>query len=121
MHVETKRILIVDDDIESLSTIYISLLPLDYNLEAAMDGGELLPRLERFKPHLLLLSTQVGKFNVSDLAHWLQKNKDCRLMAIKWPEDEAPQWLSQLPVDDVLLNPIEAKDLLEKLQVVLSL
>jgi DNA-binding response OmpR family regulator len=51
------RILVVDSDLHALSRIYLSLIHKEYKVEAADDATEIIPRIERFKPRLLVLST----------------------------------------------------------------
>ena len=52
----TQRILVVDNDIDYLSRIYLSLLHRKYRVEVTNKTEEILPRIKRFKPALLILN-----------------------------------------------------------------
>ncbi|HWJ25454.1 MAG TPA: hypothetical protein VNS32_02870 [Flavisolibacter sp.] len=50
------RILIADNDLESLSKLYLKLLHRRIKTEATNSADEIIARIQRFKPHLLLLN-----------------------------------------------------------------
>lgn len=50
-----QKILVVDSDLDILSRIYLSLLHRNYNVEASDKAEEVLDRIKRFKPALLIL------------------------------------------------------------------
>lgn len=51
------RILVVDSDLHTLSKIYLGLIHKNYKVEATDDANEIIPRVDRFKPRLLILRT----------------------------------------------------------------
>ena len=49
------KILVVDHDIDSLSKIYLNLLHRNYKVEVCNNGTEVLDRLKRLKPSILII------------------------------------------------------------------
>src|SRR6188768_4456984 len=49
------KILIVDQDINTLSKIYLNLLHRNYKVEACNNGAEITERLKKIKPSLLII------------------------------------------------------------------
>jgi DNA-binding response OmpR family regulator len=49
------RILLVDSDLHALSRLYLFLLHKEYKVEAAEDAAEIIARVERFRPSLLIV------------------------------------------------------------------
>ena len=49
------RILIANSDLKMLSKIYLTLLHKNYKTEASNEPDELLERIKRFKPSILIL------------------------------------------------------------------
>jgi CheY-like chemotaxis protein len=49
------RVLVVDSDLHNLSRIYLSLIHKGYKVEASEDGLEIIQRVERFKPSVIIL------------------------------------------------------------------
>lgn len=50
------RVLVVDDEISSLSKMYINLLLKNYEVEATQQAAEVLPRIQRFQPDVVIIS-----------------------------------------------------------------
>ena len=48
------KVLVVDSDLHALSRIYLFLLHRDYKVEASDNAEEILPRVDRFKPKLVI-------------------------------------------------------------------
>lgn len=48
------KVLVVDSDLHALSRIYLFLLHRDYKVEASDNADEIIPRVERFKPRLVI-------------------------------------------------------------------
>lgn len=49
------RVLVVDSDLHTLSKIYLSLIHRNYKVEATDNAQEIVARVDRFKPRLVIL------------------------------------------------------------------
>ena len=67
------KVLIADSDLDALSKIYLSLIHKAYMVEATDNGDEITARIERFKPHIVILSTSTK--NITDEVHKKLKQK----------------------------------------------
>lgn len=112
---EPRRILIIENDIDALSVIYTTLLPLDYSVEAAIDSADLRPRIERFQPDLLMLGQNLGEAGSQELCQWLKQHFNARVILIGRPQKLSPGWAEQLCFDELLPKPVEPSVLLSKL------
>lgn len=112
---ESKRILIVENDIDALTLIYTTLLPLDFALEAAIDSSELRLRVERFQPDLILLGTALGDVDEQELCLWIKRNYNTRVIGIGKPAEVAHHRPGELCLDDILEKPVCPHKLLTKL------
>ncbi|HEU0064829.1 MAG TPA: hypothetical protein VFQ58_07350 [Flavisolibacter sp.] len=50
------KILIVDSDIDLLSRLYLTLLHKGYKVEATNEAEEIIARIDRFRPNLLVIN-----------------------------------------------------------------
>jgi ActR/RegA family two-component response regulator len=53
------RVLIVEDEIASISRLYIGLLRMDFTVEVCDNPSELQQRLARFKPQIVVISQKL--------------------------------------------------------------
>jgi len=53
-----EKILVVDEDLDSLSKIYLSLIHRRFKIEACNNPHEIPERLKRFKPAVIVLGTK---------------------------------------------------------------
>lgn len=114
MQVGTRRILIVENDIDALSVIYTTLLPLNYAIEAAVDANELRPRIERFDPELLLLGESIRK--EKHLCDWIKKNYKACVMGIG---TSTAQNENAICLDGIITKPVDPVELLTKINYLL--
>ncbi len=112
---EPRRILIIENDIDTLSIIYTTLLPLDYSVEAAVDISELRPRIERFRPDLLMLGQKLTDTDVPELCQWIKNHYEVRVILIGLAQKMPDAWSDPLCFDDLLPKPIDPAELLAKI------
>ncbi|MGZ3838084.1 MAG: hypothetical protein ACXVMS_14445 [Flavisolibacter sp.] len=85
------RVLVVDSDLHILSKIYLSLIHKDYKVEATNDPQEIMARIERFKPRLVILNACTKNLTVDiyqQLAekrmHVLLISDDQEVVPVNW-------------------------------------
>ena len=108
-----KRIMIVENETDVLSVIYLALLHQDYVLEATADAYEVKPRMERFKPDLVLLSHNLPGTDVGSLCTTIKAIFQIPVILLSKPYP-AP-CLNSLKADDFLEKPVKTDLLLSKI------
>jgi len=52
------RVLVIDEDIDSLKKLYIGLLQLQFDVEASDQVNEIIQRINRFKPAVVVMAQE---------------------------------------------------------------
>jgi CheY-like chemotaxis protein len=96
------RVLVVDSDLHNLSRIYLSLIHKGYKVEASEDGLEIIQRIERFKPSIMIIHEHTRNITPEIYSFMEQSRKQIilikandepkpfssrRLQVVKMPED----------------------------------
>jgi DNA-binding response OmpR family regulator len=81
------KILVADSDLDQLSKIYLRLLHKGYSVEGTDDALELLPVLQRFKPHLIILSATLPSMTAV-IYHEIRMKKVPVLLLVKKGQTE---------------------------------
>jgi DNA-binding response OmpR family regulator len=101
------RILIADDDLESLSRLYLSLLHKQMKTEAINSIEEVSSRITQFKPHILIISTSLIKEEVNAFCKRIRSGS--RLIPILMKEKTVENNF----LFDVIEKPIDIGQLME--------
>ena len=115
-----KRILIAENDMNSLSFIYMTLMQKDYILEATNDAAELLPRIERFNPDLMLINKHLPYFNAEEFCILLKETFDIPFILIAERNTKPLHNINGCTPDDVFQKPINKEALLQKINLLLT-
>jgi DNA-binding response OmpR family regulator len=59
----TYKILVVDNDMQRLADVYSKLVLKQYNVEVTVDWDEVLNRVKRFEPDLIIIKSEIPKFD----------------------------------------------------------
>ena len=70
-----QRILVVDDDLDILNIMSISLKDKGYEVEGTANGDEAISRAERFKPDLIIMDIYLSGTNGKDICKKLKETK----------------------------------------------
>jgi CheY-like chemotaxis protein len=82
---DTKRVLVVDDNVEAAELMAELLQTLGHEVDVAHDGSEALRAFERFKPQVAVLDIGLPAMDGYELAERMQRLKaahPCRLVAL---------------------------------------
>src|SRR5258708_34992935 len=69
------KILVVDDDMDILSVMTISLKDKGYEVEGTLNGDEAITRAETFKPDLIIMDIYLSGTNGKDICKKLKTAK----------------------------------------------
>lgn len=100
------KILVVDHDIDSLSKIYLNLLHRNYKVEACNNGTEVLERLKKLKPSILIIHHKI---------YW-EVEKKLKIPAIVLVDDFARVHISEQEDLRVINKPIKTDLLIDAVE-----
>jgi CheY-like chemotaxis protein len=112
---EKKKILIVDDNDDIITTYRVVLDRMGYDVIVVRDGLEVLSVIEETRPDLVLLDVLLPGLSGSEVCRSLKeasKTKDIPVVAITASvSPETRQRMQEVGADDFLLKPIDVSDL----------
>ncbi|MHC4617326.1 MAG: response regulator [Planctomycetota bacterium] len=118
------KILVVDDELDFVSTIESRLRLCKYDVVTAANGREGLEKACSERPDLLLLDTRMPVMNGHEMLERMRKDSTLKdvpvimLTALCEPEDIATA--SSYGIADYIAKPFDFADLLEKISAVLQ-
>lgn len=122
---DRRTILIVDDRWENRSVIINLLEPIGFNLIEASNGYEGLEKANKFKPNLIITDLAMPVMNGFEMAQRLRESeefKDSVIIAFSASVFSFDRQKSrEAGCNDFLSKPVQASELLEKLQYYLQL
>jgi hypothetical protein len=110
------RILVVGTDLHVLSKTYLALIHKDFTVEATDSIREIVPRLERFKPRLVVLHADANEY-YNELVSYLGKKR----LQVIWVAPEEQLHPFSLRRTEHLPPPLDMHLLYEKICEMLNL
>jgi two-component system, chemotaxis family, CheB/CheR fusion protein len=111
------RVLVVDDNVDSASSIAMILRIQGYDVCSAYSGEDALRTAVEFRPDIILLDIGLPIMDGYEVARRLRRKpqfKNTRLVAITGYGQESDRWKArEVGFDQHLLKPITPKDLLD--------
>lgn len=112
---EEKTILIVDDNIDVITTYSVVLRRLGYKVSVAYDGKECIEKIKKEKPDMVLLDVFLPGLSGSEVCRLIKdesQTKDIPVVAITASMSNATrERMDQVGADCFLLKPIDVTDL----------
>ena len=128
---ETKRVLLVDDDVDFLEATRAVLENAGFDVAVAHNGEECLNEVERDKPDVIVIDVMMERMSTGFvLSRKLKKEDSYKEIPILMltgvtaktgfrfdPKTDGPEWL---PVDDYAEKPLEPADLVKRVNKLLG-
>lgn len=118
------NILIADDEKDILDLIEYNLSKEGYNVYTANDGQEVLDKVDKVKPSLILLDIMMPKLNGIDVCYELRQNKKYKdtIIAFLTARDEDFSQISAFESggDDFISKPIKPRVLISRIKALLK-
>jgi len=112
-----RRVLVIDDDIDTAQTLFLLLLDMGHDAAYATDGRSALDMASKLRPEFVLLDIGLPDLEASEVATQLRRIPGCEdtlIIAITGLGDEHRPRMLRAGCDAFYVKPIEAK-LLEDL------
>jgi len=115
-----KKIFIVEDELDFLSTLRERLEFEGFVVATAVDGEEALRKIPEEKPDLILLDIMLPEMNGYQVCRELKSNPETKtipVVVVTAKSQESDKfWAKETGADDYLTKPFEMEELLQKIQ-----
>lgn len=115
-----KKIFIVEDELDFLSTLRERLEFEGFVVATAVDGEESLRKIPEEKPDLILLDIMLPEMNGYQVCRELKSNPETKtipVVVVTAKSQESDKfWAKETGADDYLTKPFEMEELLQKIQ-----
>jgi DNA-binding response OmpR family regulator len=111
------KILVVDDDIDILSVMEILLTMKGFEVEVIAKGDHTFPKIETFKPDIILLDVLISGQDGRTICRKLKSNSETRHIPIIMfsAHPGAAATIAEFGADDFIAKPFDVANLLQKL------
>lgn len=126
MSIEKKRLLVVDDEIDILRTVKMSLEMEGYEIITALDGMEALEKARKNNPALIVLDVMLPSIDGYEITHLLKSDEKYKKIPIilltacvqkkdeDWGKKMGADYYMRKPFDLEVLNNIVKEALIKK-------
>ena len=115
-----KKIFIVEDELDFLSTLRERLEFEGFVVATAVDGEEAFKKIPQEKPDLILLDIMLPEMNGYQVCRELKSNPETKtipVVVVTAKSQESDKfWAKETGADDYLTKPFEMEELLQKIQ-----
>ncbi len=110
------RILIVDDDIDILSVMEMLLTMKGFEVEVTARGENTFPKIETFKPDLILLDVLISGHDGRTICRKLKANEDTKHIPVIMfsAHPAAAAIVTEYGADDFIAKPFDVNNLIQK-------
>ena len=110
------KILVVDDDLDILSVMEILLSMKGYEVEVTSKGENTFPKIDTFKPDLILLDVLISGFDGRTICKQLKSNAATRHIPVIMfsAHPGAAATIADYGADDFISKPFDVDHLLKK-------
>lgn len=104
--VKKVKVLLVDDELPSLSKMYIDLLLKNYEVEATHEAREVIPRIRRFRPDVVIIPSSLPHLDAHDLCCAAKEQGLSFILVVNEPQS-APPMIGNCSAAGVLQRPVD--------------
>lgn len=105
------KILVVDDDLDTLAKIYIELLLKNFIVEVTNDAQEITERAMRFEPDLLILNNDLPGLDAHEVCTKLKRQQNIPIILLVDKNSGETTKIDSCTADAVYTKPIDIKEL----------
>ncbi len=117
------KILVVDDDIDILSVMEILLTMKGFEVEVTAKGENTFPKIETFKPDLILLDVLISGHDGRTICRKLKANKETMHIPVIMfsAHPGAAATIAEYGANDFIAKPFDVTSLLQKVNYLLEI
>lgn len=117
------KILVIDDDLDILSVMEILLSMRGYNVEVTAKGENTFPKIETFKPDLILLDVLISGYDGRVICKQLKSNEETKHIPVIMfsAHPGAAATIADYGANDFISKPFDVDHLLKKVKEQLQL
>jgi DNA-binding response OmpR family regulator len=108
------KVLLADDELPSLTKMYIDLLLKNYEVEATHEAHEVIPRIRRFRPDVVIISASLLYLDAHDLCCAAKEQELSFILLVSGP-GAAPCTIGNCTASDTLQRPVDLRQLERKI------
>jgi two-component system, OmpR family, response regulator len=121
MNLQTKTILVVDDDPHIREVICFALQKASYSFEIATNGKEALDKAALFEPALIVLDIGLPELDGLDVCRHLRKTSEVPILFLSARDDEIDRIVGlELGADDYVTKPFSPRELIARVGAILK-
>ena len=117
------KILVVDDDVDILSVMEILLSMKGFEVQVTSKGENALPKIESFKPDLILLDVLISGHDGRVICKQLKSNESTRHIPVIMfsAHPGAAATIADYGANDFIAKPFDVKNLMQKVNAQLGI
>ena len=115
-----RKVLIVDD-YNSIQDVYFDLLRKDYIVEACTDTNEIMLRIKRFQPDIILINNDLPNFNSHEFCALASEELGIPTILLIHPQSSATININNCKADELLTKPVDREEVLQVIARLLAL
>lgn len=112
----TYKILVADNDMQRLADVYSKLVLQQYNVEVTVDWDEVLNRVKKFAPDLIIIKSEIPNFDGTLLCKSIKTN--CHIPIILLVDKTSPSILqiNSCKADAFIEKPVDSAQLVQMVE-----
>jgi DNA-binding response OmpR family regulator len=107
------KILLVDNEMQRLADVYSKLLLKEYQLDVTVDWDEVKNRVKRFKPELIIIKSDLPKFDGTVLCQSVKMAYNIPVILLVDKNASTPMRIDSCNADAILEKPVDAAKLFQ--------
>lgn len=111
------KILVIDDDVDILSVMEILLSMKGFNVEVTAKGENTFPKIESFKPDLILLDVLISGYDGRVICKQLKSKEETKSIPVIMfsAHPGAAATIADYGADDFIAKPFNVANLIDKI------
>lgn len=110
------KILLVDNEMQRLADVYSKLLMKDYKVDVTVEWDQVLSRVKRFNPELIIIKSEMPKFDGTLLCQSIKTQYNIPIILLVDKDSPTALQINSCEADAVLEKPVNGPELLQMVE-----